>query len=615
MATDDSPARETEQWKAQLNEQKDALKKKEKEWRDSEAALRRGISRLTFAIGGIDAKLDKLLSQLRDAIRENHTTNAVVDIINTIADLVKHLDDQNDADRKSGGAGDSLATRLLQQLEFPDTLRKKAKKLSQRYEREDASEALDVELMDLLRGALNSTGLTSPSESGILGRLMSAFTKPAAPTQTNTSQPTARVDDPSLPLDHAKQLLLSLMQRIRLPEADEYTVKTLIARLNSAADSQEFDVIVAEYSEVANAAQRTPAKPVESEQPTAAPRIEEVFIQFVEELAVPADLLNEANRIKDDLAREGGATDFTQAFKAIVNLVTSMRRTLVQEKLELQEFLQQLTVRLQELDHHLGGTQSQQQSWAEEGRKLEAVVKNQVKDIKSSVDVASDLDQLKSVISNRLDVLQEHLSEYQHSEVRRQQQLSSELENVKSRLVNVETEADQLRTRLKSKHQQSIIDPLTGAHNRLAYDERVGAEVARWKRYSNPLAILVLDVDHFKKINDHYGHKAGDKALKLIAQVLKENLRETDFLARYGGEEFTVLITETPEDGVAGVTEKLRKAVEECKFHYASKDVPITISAGYAMFREGDSAETAFNRADGALYRAKERGRNQVCAA
>lgn len=614
MATDDSPAREAEQWKAQLNEQKDTLKKKEKEWRDSEAALRRGISRLTFAIGGIDANLDKRLGQLRDAIRENHATNSVVDIINTIADLVKHLDDQSEADRKSGGAGNSLATRLLQHLEFPAALRKKAKKLSQRYEHEDASDTLDVELMDLLRSALDSAS-AAPTERGILDRLMSAFAKPAAPTQAVAPQPTANVDSPSLPLDHAKQLLLSLMQRIRVPEADAYTVKTLITRLNSAADSQEFDDIVAEYSEVANAAQRTPAKPVESELPAAAPRIEEVFIQFVEELAVPADLLNEANRIKEDLAREGGATDFTQAFKAIVNLVTSMRRTLVQEKLELQEFLQQLTVRLQELDHHLGGTQSQQQSWAEEGRKLEAVVQNQVKDIKSSVDVASDLDQLKSVISNRLDVLQEHLNEYQHNEVRRQQQLSSELENVKSRLVNVETEADQLRTRLKSKHQQSIIDPLTGAHNRLAYDERVGAEVARWKRYGNSLAIAVLDVDHFKKINDHYGHKAGDKALKLIAQVLKENLRETDFLARYGGEEFTVLITETPEDGVAGVTEKLRKAVEECKFHYASKDVPITISAGYTMFREGDSAETAFNRADGALYRAKERGRNQVCAA
>ena len=126
---------------------------------------------------------------------------------------------------------------------------------------------------------------------------------------------------------------------------------------------------------------------------------------------------------------------------------------------------------------------------------------------------------------------------------------------------------------------------------------------------------MVLDVDHFKNINDHYGHKAGDKALKLIADALKGSLRETDFLARYGGEEFVALITDTPGDKIAGVAEKLRAAIEACKFHYAGKDVPIRISCGYSAFRANDNAEAVFNRADAALYRAKELGRNQCCNA
>jgi diguanylate cyclase len=612
MAQDEPAAREVEHCRAQLAEQKEALKKKEKDWQDSENALRRGISRLTFAIGGIDADLDKLLARLRDSIRENHKTEAIVGVINDIADFVKHLDDQNRANGKSAKASDTLATRLLQQLEFPESLVRRARKLAHRFEQTDDSGALEPELIELLRGAIGSGETAPASNAGLFDRLMSAFSRPPEATPRIDRRDSEAHGAQSPPLDHAKQLLLSLMHRIQVSEADALTVKTLIARLSSSADSNEFDDIVAQYAEVANAAQRGPAQ---SPQSSTVPRIEEVFIQLVEELAVPAEFVGEANRIKDELARDGGVTDFTDAFKSIVSLVTAMRRTLVQEKLELQEFLQQLTVRLQELDLHLGGTQSQQKTWAEDGRKLEAAVQNQVKDIKSSVDVASDLDQLKNVISNRLDVLQQHLDEYQSNEVRRQESLAAELANVKTRLVSVESEADQLRTRLKDKHQQAIIDPLTGTHNRLAYDERVGAEVARWKRYGNPLAIVVLDVDHFKRINDHYGHKAGDKALKLIAQVLGENLRETDFLARYGGEEFVVLVTQTAEDGVAGVTEKLRKAVEECKFHYAGKDVPITISGGYAMFREGDSAETVFNRADGALYRAKERGRNQICPA
>lgn len=610
MATDATPARETDQLKSQLNEQKELLKKKEKEWRDADGALRRGISRLTFAMGGIDAKLDRLLTQLRDAIRENLDTATLVENINDIADLVKQLDDRAAQSGTGTDAGTAIALQVLRELEFPDALRKRARKLAQRFESTPDDAALAGELTQLLRDALHGYGTPTHDGGGLLDRLVSVFARTPGPTPTTPpQQPEAATSRP--PTD-ARQVLLSLMQRIHVPDEDNYTVKQLIARLESAADGPEFDAIVAEYSEVANAAQRTRAPAVDD--PSAAPRIEEVFIQLVEELTVPAELQDEANRIKEQLARSDHGADFSRGFAAIVELVTAMRRMLVQEKLELQEFLQQLTVRLQELDRHLGGTQSQQKTWAEEGRKLEAAVHSQVQDIKVTVHDAADLNQLKASITERIDVLQRHLDEYQTNEVRRQERLATELAAVKSRLVNVETEADQLRTRLKDKHQQAIVDPLTGAYNRLAYDERVAAEVARWKRYGNPLALLVLDVDHFKKINDHYGHKAGDKALKLIAQVLKDNLRETDFLARYGGEEFVVLVTETSEDKLAGITEKLRKAIETCKFHYAGKDVPITLSCGYTMFHAADTAETAFNRADAALYQAKERGRNRVCA-
>ncbi len=602
MAQDDQSAGEVEKIKAQLTQLKESHKEKEKGWQETENALRRGISRLTFALSGTDSELDKIAAKLRDAIRENFRTDAILDIVDDIANFVKDYDEQR---ASSANAASALAQRLLTQLALPDVSRRKAKKLAQRFEQEPESGPLETELVELLNGVIGRSSGTPTPGTGLLDRLFSAFSRPPEPS-TEPSRTTH---------EHARQLLLSLMQRIQVAENDTAKVRTLVSRLDATSDAAEFDEIVSQYAELANTALRGPAIAMEAQGDKNVTHIEEVFIQLVEELAVPAEFVAEANRIKEDLAREHGQADFENAFKSIVNLVTSMRRTLVQEKLELQEFLQQLTVRLQDLDKHLGGTQDQQQTWAEQGRKLEAAVHSQVKDIKTTVHGASDLDQLKNVVSTRLDDLQKHLDEYQNNEVRRQEQLATELAIVKSRLVNVESEADQLRTRLKDKHQQAIIDPLTNTHNRLAYDERVAAEVARWKRYGNPLAIAVLDVDHFKQINDHYGHKAGDKALKLIAQVLNENLRETDFLARYGGEEFAVLVTETSEEGVAGVTEKLRRAVEECKFHYAGKDVPITISGGFTMFREGDTADTAFARADGALYRAKEKGRNQIAQA
>ncbi len=607
---DDTSKRETEPWKVKFNEQKEILKQKDKEWRDSDNTLRRGISRLTFAIGAIDPKLDKLLSELRDTIRENQPTREVAEQINAIADLVKKLDERGNVNANSAADPDhELALKILHALAFPDAQRKYARKLTQRFETgKDTAGVLHADLTALLQACITST--PGKPSSGWLNNLIARFNS-SPPAATNATDVTATASALSV----AKHMLIDLMRRIEVREEDAYTVKSLATRLERAADETQIDAIIAELSEVISINHVVRPAADNAKQDVFNNSIQDVLIQFVDELDIPSEFSGEASRIKDCLADRSATADFTAAFKSIVDLVVNMRKTLVQEKQELEDFLRQLTQRLQEMDQHLGGAQSHQQSWAEQGRKLEAVVQIQVHEIKTSVHEASDLHHLKTTISERLDVLQTHLNEYQLNEEQRQVQLASELTQVKSRLGNVEQEADTLRTRLKDKHQQSILDPLTGVFNRLAYEERISQEIARYKRYSTPVTLMVLDVDHFKHINDHYGHKAGDKALKLIADALKNNLRETDFLARYGGEEFVALLPDTPPENIAGIAEKLRTAIETCKFHYAGKDVPITISCGYSAFRANDSAETAFNRADAALYRAKECGRNQSCNA
>ncbi len=615
--TDDTSKSESEPWKGKFNAQKELLKQKEKEWRDSDTTLRRGISRLTFAIGGIDPKLDKLLNELREAIRENRATHDVVELINAVADLVKRLDDRSSTNDSAGASSHELTLKILHALTFPEAQRKRAKKLIQRFEiNKDDSTSLHGELIELLQICFTSAAGSVATPDGWIKRLTSTFSRNTSPSSPTLDQESSSAPLPAL--DVAKRLLIGLIRRIQVGESDAYTVKALITRLERAADEADCAAIINEFTEVLNLAQVTRRAPGSQERGAVnvdMPSIQDVLIQFVDELVIPSDFVSESSRIKESLANNTAGADFTAAFKSIVDLVLNMRKALVQEKQELEDFLRQLTQRLQEMDQHLDGTQSHQQSWAEQGRKLEATVQTQVREIKTSVHEAADLQQLKSNISERLDVLQTHLSEYQRNEEQRQVQLASELTQVKSRLDNVETEADSLRTRLKDKHQQTIIDPLTGTFNRLAYEERITQEVARWKRYNTSITLMVLDVDHFKNINDHYGHKAGDKALKLIADALKSSLRETDFLARYGGEEFVVLVTDTPADKMAGVAEKLRAAIEACKFHYAGKDVPIRISCGYSAFRANDNAEAVFNRADAALYRAKERGRNQCCNA
>jgi len=175
----------------------------------------------------------------------------------------------------------------------------------------------------------------------------------------------------------------------------------------------------------------------------------------------------------------------------------------------------------------------------------------------------------------------------------------------------VENEGENLRRRLQEKHEQAVRDPLTGLFNRLAYDERIVQEFARWKRYGQSMVLMMIDIDHFKAVNDTYGHKAGDKALVLIADQIRNHLRESDFLARFGGEEFVVLMPETNIDAAIIAADKLLKAVEQCEFHYQNSKVNITVSAGLAQLRKDDTTEGLFQRADQAMYRAKEAGRNR----
>ena len=122
----------------------------------------------------------------------------------------------------------------------------------------------------------------------------------------------------------------------------------------------------------------------------------------------------------------------------------------------------------------------------------------------------------------------------------------------------------------------------------------------------------MLDVDHFKRINDGYGHQAGDRVLKIIAAELARRLRKTDFLARYGGEEFVLLVPGTPLEGGRQLLETLRSAIEACPVHFRGEPVTITLSAGLVGLGADGSSTEAFERADQALYRAKREGRNRV---
>ncbi len=159
----------------------------------------------------------------------------------------------------------------------------------------------------------------------------------------------------------------------------------------------------------------------------------------------------------------------------------------------------------------------------------------------------------------------------------------------------------------------TTVDGLTQVFNKRYFMENLEREISRCQRYGRDLSLLIFDIDHFKKINDTYGHLAGDSVLKQLAGLVKSQIRREDFLARYGGEEFTIILPEIEHASAMVMAEKVRSLVENEKFTFEKITIPVTISVGVASFNEEVTEAVDFIReSDKYLYEAKRSGRNRV---
>ncbi|MCW2269999.1 GGDEF domain-containing protein [Pseudomonas sp. MYb187] len=168
------------------------------------------------------------------------------------------------------------------------------------------------------------------------------------------------------------------------------------------------------------------------------------------------------------------------------------------------------------------------------------------------------------------------------------------------------------------RHQESIealatLDSLTGLPNRRGFDLLAAQALQESRREPNPLVALLIDLDHFKALNDTHGHLAGDEVLRQFAQVLENCLRQADIICRWGGEEFIVLLKDTDGARAREIAEKIRQRTEELAFNFAGKPIRLTTSIGLSTLQREDTLDSLIARADHALYRAKQSGRNRVC--
>ncbi|WP_339491081.1 diguanylate cyclase [Pseudomonas rhizophila] len=279
---------------------------------------------------------------------------------------------------------------------------------------------------------------------------------------------------------------------------------------------------------------------------------------------------------------------------------------------EFEAYLQRLNDRLESFQSSLRAASEDHADNQSASREMDTQIREQVDGLQSSVQEADDLEGLKQVLENHLEGLLGTMDQHQKQRDQREQEVSARLKSLAERVALMEQDAQVVRDNLEEQRQKALIDPLTGLPNRAAWSERLEQEVAQWQRHGNSLLLAMLDLDHFKRINDNYGHLAGDRVLKIIASVLRRRLRGSDFIARFGGEEFVLLVPDTPLAAGARLAESLRAAIEACPFHFKGEPVTITVSVGMTAFKSGEHSDSVLKRADQALYRAKNAGRNRV---
>lgn len=340
-----------------------------------------------------------------------------------------------------------------------------------------------------------------------------------------------------------------------------------------------------------------------------AAHIEHTLLGLLDDLSLPERYKDQALAMRERVAR---GLNWYELIPILDDLAVLMLAINDSGQHEFEAYLQALNARLEAFHAHLRDASAGHADNQTAARQLDSQLREQVDGLQHSVQGAQDLASLKQVLDSRLEGLLGTLDQHRQARDHREQDLAERLQGLAARVASMEQEALGYREHLEEQRQKALIDPLTGLPNRAAWSEHLAQEMQAWQARGGYLSMAILDLDHFKRINDGYGHLAGDKVLKLVANVLRKRLRGSDFMARFGGEEFVLLMPQTSLEQAMQQLESLRAAVEACPFHFKGEPVTITTSIGCSVFRSGESGEAVLGRADKALYRAKAQGRNRV---
>ncbi|WP_190294973.1 GGDEF domain-containing protein [Marinobacter sp. R17] len=341
-------------------------------------------------------------------------------------------------------------------------------------------------------------------------------------------------------------------------------------------------------------------------------RVGELLEHVLRQVALEPSAHARAQHLKQLLDQSMEWPELRDALNEIVDLVIA---AVSRSRNEFEAFLRRLDDRLAALKANCQAQAEARQDQRDASDRLNQAVSSRLEDMGQAVETSTSLDDLKASVSRNIQSLSSSFQAYREDECRREKALENELAAMQEKLAGMEAYSEQVQEQLRAERSRALTDMLTQLPNREAWQQRLQFEFERWQRYRHPASLAILDIDHFKTVNDSFGHKAGDRVIQLVAKVLCDRVRTTDFVARYGGEEFVLLLPETPVDKAYTVIDDLREHIADLPFHFQDEPVGITISAGLVAFEQAETPEELFDMADKALYRAKDAGRNQVTRA
>jgi diguanylate cyclase (GGDEF)-like protein len=318
------------------------------------------------------------------------------------------------------------------------------------------------------------------------------------------------------------------------------------------------------------------------------------------------------HQLTDIKQRLDEGMDKEQLLKSCVVILRMIVQDAMSEASLTGKVIQSLHRSLSEVSNDVSNTIENSKSQFEQRQVGNAQLKRHISHIEEAMSESESFEALKEQTQFCVEKLVTALSEQQDSDEQGQEAIMALLSSMQSRIDTLQQQTSVYKKKLAEQAIQSRTDPLTRLPNRQAYNERLETAYTRFKSNGHSLAVAVVDIDHFKSINDRFGHAAGDKTLQVVSKFLKQSLSENDFVARWGGEEFVMLLPDAEMADIDNKLNEVRTKLAAMPFKFKQEKVKITASFGATCFGQDDTTESVFERADEYLYKAKRSGRNLV---